>query len=295
MTKMCLGKELEKFGDRHIEDVSNYLKIINAYSHKYAGGNNCWSRNSLFLFRGINNTGYPLLPGFFRLEHDHEGVHRKYRTDEATILKHFIHEAVALRSDYSLDDYYHWMQLAQHYGLPTRLLDWTSNPLVALFFACSGAKGKDAVIWILHKKRYAEIAGNEIDAEGTIKKAIEYGKTSLSRCPVLFTPYYFDQRMTAQSSWFMVWGSNEMPLEEQLKDYRMIIPDKPIDDFLKEEIQTSELFSDDKACIAPIYVGSDNKRDILDELNQLGINDKVLFPGLDGLGRYIQKTYEADK
>lgn len=40
-----------------------------------------------------------------------------------------------------------WLVLAQHYGVPTNLLDWTESPLVALFFACYSQVGSDGCVW----------------------------------------------------------------------------------------------------------------------------------------------------
>jgi hypothetical protein len=45
------------------------------------------------------------------------------------------------------DDYFGWLFLAQHYGLPTRLLDWSENPLVAAFFAVLQEPDADGCIW----------------------------------------------------------------------------------------------------------------------------------------------------
>ena len=51
-----------------------------------------------------------------------------------------------------------WLVIGQHYGLPTRLLDWTENPLVALFFAIVEERECESVVWIIRPSHY----GNEL-------------------------------------------------------------------------------------------------------------------------------------
>lgn len=52
-------------------------------------------------------------------------------------------------SSIDFSNLWHVMALAQHHGLPTRLLDWTSNPLVAIYFACEGKSDSDSAVWII--------------------------------------------------------------------------------------------------------------------------------------------------
>lgn len=79
---------------------------------------------------------------WFRGQRDHlwglqPGVARKsaHFSEEVTLLKEFKRDA-ANRTNFRPSDGWEWLTLAQHYGLPTRLLDWTEDPLVALYFAC---------------------------------------------------------------------------------------------------------------------------------------------------------------
>lgn len=96
------------------------------------------------MYRGVSNVSHQLIPSIGR------------NIADATKTKQFEHEAMWLFQTHARPFLTHvpsndweWLALAQHHGLPTRLLDWTRNPLVALYFACTGANDTDAALYSL--------------------------------------------------------------------------------------------------------------------------------------------------
>lgn len=288
----------------YIDNVSDYLNVIKAFGHEEANGSVSWHSDSVFAYRGLNDSENKLIPGIYRkMRQEGYSSENKYRAGEKAVLRHFIQEASIYHDQFPSDDRYHWVQLAQHYGVPTRLLDWSNNPLVSLFFACERHENRDGVVWILHKNRYHKFSiETEKKKEGISPQMMLSGILGdqpfdeTPKYPFLFAPYYFDQRMTAQASWFMAWGSNTDCLEEMLKDRIMVLPDQPITDILDREIRTHEILDNyvKKECLAPIYIKGEHKDLIIEELNNLGINEKTLFPGIEGVGKYIEHRYNQD-
>ena len=99
------------------------------------------------IFRGVKSVDYPLITSLGRM--------RFYRPDiplvqqERLLFDRFKQRAIPLL-EFPVEDEWDWLTLAQHHGLPTRLLDWTFNPLVAAYFAVEdGFFNGDSVIYAL--------------------------------------------------------------------------------------------------------------------------------------------------
>lgn len=179
------------------------------------------------------------------------------------------------------DSIWNWLALAQHHGLPTRLLDWTYSPLVALHFATAKYRqGSDAAVWCvdhcrtnaLLPKRLLEIARRQsanafsVDMLDEAASSLQ-GFDRLARRPfvLFFEPPSLDARIVNQYALFALMSSPTALLHEWLARQQNVY----------------------RKVIIPAKL-TGQVRDMLDQAN---VNERVLFPGLDGLARWLSRYY----
>lgn len=292
-----------------INSLHDFLDIMGRYRTQFSQTH----RNDDFIFRGVGNSSWPLLPGIFREYSEPQkssvvaggSISGKiYSALEWEILAHFKKEACGFLPHISQSDDFTWLQYAQHYGVPTRLLDFTSNPLVAMYFCCQSESENDGAVWIINalnfdrwstSEPFCTELGPDYTREASIHSVLQemrgefdYGELRgeprpQKQYPFVFIPPYIDQRMSAQSSRFMLWGHDHSALEA-------LAGEKNWMELLSDGITYS--IANDMRFISRIIIPADCKRNIMKELDLLDINEKAVFPGLDGLGRYINKYYK---
>lgn len=120
--------------DRIISSFTHLHEAVESYS------------DLTVVFRGARSLTHTLKPTIGR----YAKLHSKNRLkEEQAILRLFREQAVPYLT-FTPENDWEWLALAQHHGLPTRLLDWTRNPLVAAYFAVERQHDGDSVIYAYH-------------------------------------------------------------------------------------------------------------------------------------------------
>lgn len=139
-------------------------------------------RDTGWIFRGVSSPAHYPIPSIGR-----EGVFGPYkRAHEERLFEEFKLRAVTLMADPRFTDW-DWLAYAQHVGVPTRLLDWTSNPLVGTFFAIESDGDQDRVIYAVKYSRYIhEVARHGVspfsnNTEGRFTPALAFDRIRAQR------------------------------------------------------------------------------------------------------------------
>lgn len=135
-----------------------------------------------WIFRGVSAPDHYPIPAIGR-----EKIHGIYkRAYEERLFQEFKHRAVALLRAPEFTDW-HWLAYAQHIGVPTRLLDWTSSPLVATFFALQSESATDRAVFcvqyskFLHEVDQADKSPFDYPTEGRFTPALLFDRIRAQR------------------------------------------------------------------------------------------------------------------
>ncbi|AKQ47653.1 FRG domain-containing protein [Rufibacter radiotolerans] len=229
---------------------------------------------SPYVFRGLWNKDYELKTSLMRIGGD-------YAKLEQHLLRNFRKYSRGMTTEAG-ESLWNWLAVAQHHGLPTRLLDWTYSPYVALHFATSDLNNfhQDGVIWCVNYVKSTdylpEKLQNAIREEGSNVFTAEVldpvaaslrslGEFQEQPFVMFLEPPSLDERIVHQYALFSMMSTADATLLDWLTDhpdlyYRLIIPSK-----LKWEIR--------------------------DKLDQANITERVLFPGLTGISAWLKRHY----
>jgi len=233
---------------------------------------------SSYVYRGMSKSSYTM---YTTLQRTCKGLQKQL---EPSILESFAKYAVF--DDPSINKSIWYQMIAgQHHGLPTRLLDWTHSPLIALHFAVSGTnydnmEDDDCTVWridipemhSLLPGRYKEILKESTTKVFSLEKLMDacnsleqYDLDMEDKAMAIIEPASTDPRVVNQYSFFSIVPSNMTDIEGFLDKY------------------TNNTYK---------YIIDKNLRwRILDMLDSLNISERVIYPGLDGLSKWIGRHY----
>lgn len=246
-----------------LQENNPYMDSIKAYRGTY-------------LYRGLPDADYKLKTSLERNCKDKKKVLEKKMLDNFA-------KYTSGETDINRDNIWEQMILAQHHGLPTRLLDWTHSPLVALNFATledlAGLDDHDCVLWrinyeSLHEnlpKEYRAILGSNsnifsVDMLTKAADSIEaYDNSIGSESMVILEPPSFDIRIINQYAFFSIVPNNVTDIET----------------FLDENTSDTVKY----------IISKDLKWQIRDFLDEINISERTIYPGLDGISKWIARHY----
>ena len=255
--------------------VSSWAELIDVlYQGSWHDG--ILRHRSPFVFRGMASCRNDLSTALMRLGSGHENLAGL----ESHLLRNFRKYAHADAA--AGDSVWNWLALAAHHGLPTRLLDWTYSPFVALHFATANLRlyAEDGVVWLVNHRechnllphRLREILideGSDVFTAEMISAAVstleELEHLSGEPFVLFLEPPSLDARIVNQFALFSVFSTPHQAMNEWLARH-------------------SELC---RRVVVPAAL----KWEIRDKLDQAGISERVLMPGLDGLTAWLTRYY----
>jgi hypothetical protein len=241
-------------------------------------------------FRGCGRGNHKLIPSLYR--RDGNPGKEGFEILERQLMIRFRQRSIPLHNR-SLENDWDTLFFMQHYGVPTRLLDWTENPFIAFYFAATSGpftakkkKGQpdvhlafkyDAAIWALNPVAWNNHA---LSQQGYDRGVLTPGDTALHPYkpltkyteipihPVALYGAHNSSRIVAQRGVFTIFGQNATPLETAFEKYNF-----PPDCLVKINLRRAVLAQMRQAILSN------------------GITESVVFPDLDGLAREMKREF----
>lgn len=243
-----------------IDHLGKYFDVFNSLLRK----------DETFWFRGHGDFTWSLTPSALRYKKEST---RNKALQLVSDFKRFAE--MKLERPPTVDEELKWVQLARHYGLPTRLLDWTRNAAVALYFACCEEPEKDGAVYVLNPvelnrqidPKVPRVFDPNLDAE-VIKIYLKLDGRINSRGSgtITINPTWNSSRIMVQQGVFTISGSKHFALTAK-----------------------------NASSLVYVEIKKEYKKTLLEELERVGINEMSIFPELEHLCNYLRKSANLKK
>ena len=227
-------------------------------------------------FRGHGHSSWSLEPGWYRPSSSVRGIGAEHYS-EATLLENFQLRAPTYLERLPATDW-EWLFLMQHYGLRTRLLDWTESSLIALYFAIRDNSGDaDAAVWALNpwwlnRQTFGEyVLFPADDSRANEYAPLRPGQELKGKLPLAITPIHASQRIAAQRGVFTIHGTEQVALD-----------------------RLARRGGKNRPCLRRMVIPRASVATVRRELAISGISESLIFPELSGLCREIKTGFFGD-
>jgi hypothetical protein len=239
-------------------------------------------------FRGVKRSSFQLIPG----------AYWRSQCDEESLFVSFKAAAPSYVPTRPGNDW-EWYFLGQHYGLPTRLLDWTESPLTALYFALTEKDGDCAVpqaddpptVWMMDPAQLNQATHRLSEGYLFIPDVTKLRSWLPSECgrdkppksftddsdfrdnskPVAIYPVRYNSRLVAQRGVFTVHGTEELPIDHVFRRSN----------------------TDGSSRIAKITIDPASCQQLLRDLVAVGVNQTAMFPEPGSVASDLVRHYAA--
>lgn len=258
---------------KNVQTLADFVYAVESICSKW----DCLRETTHPWFRGQTNASWSLIPSLYRGRVDsyyERELLRDFRLQSSAYLQH------PPANDLE------WFFVMQHYGMPTRLLDWTESHLCALYFSLlDRSSSVDAAVWVLHPWSI----NNQAIGMYSVPTADHYllesytlasGQDRLGRkikaaFPAAVRPTRISPRIIAQKGVFTIHGSSKEGLD--------VIAER-----LNKESDDSQIR------LYKITIEGSRKKQLLKQLYLAGISESGLFPDLAGLCGEISYRYSTE-
>lgn len=231
-------------------------KAISSFTEYHETVMEMQKKQPVLLFRGVKDAGYSLLSAVGRcinqiLEEEKSTTLEYMLEEEKRSLTIFRSEAIQCVNQAPKSSW-QWLAIAQHNGMPTRLMDWTLNPLVALYFATRSDFDSKSAVYVNDFDRDRWIHGDEMaynQIEGKHADPFKLGTN------FYFAPSYIDDRIAAQEGMFSIQPDPTVPFPEEN--------------------------------LTKLIIDCEVRREIRFTLMKYGFTPRTMFPGITGIAEKL--------